>query len=84
MYIEAKYENGIIVRVANPHRKMKNQEIQQMFEDGYSTKGEGRGIGLYHVRKLVQKYKIDLAVENQNQGEQNYICFSIIMKESTL
>ena len=55
-----------------------------MFEDGYSTKGEGRGIGLYHVRKLVQKYKIDLAVENQNQEEQNYICFSIIMKESTL
>ena len=84
LYIEAKYENGIIVRVANPHRKMKNQEIQQMFEDGYSTKGEGRGIGLYHVRKLVQKYKIDLAVENQNQEEQNYICFSIIMKESTL
>ena len=41
LYIEAKYENGIIVRVANPHRKMKNQEIQQMFEDGYSTKGEG-------------------------------------------
>lgn len=84
LYIEAKYDSGIIVRVANPHKKMRNQEIQQMFENGYSTKGEGRGIGLYHVRKLVQKYKVDLAVENRNQEEQNYICFSLIIKESTL
>lgn len=84
LYIEAKYDSGIIVRVANPHKKMRNQEIQQMFENGYSTKGEGRGIGLYHVRKLVQKYKIDLAVENRNQEEKNYICFSLIIKESTL
>lgn len=83
LYIEAKYEDGIIVRVANPHRKMKNQEIQQMFENGYSTKGKERGIGLYHVRKLVQKYKLDLAVENRKQEEQNYICFSLIIKEST-
>ena len=79
LYIEAKKEGRIIIRVANPHRKMQNHEKQKMFENGYSTKGENRGIGLYHVRKLVQKYKIDLVVENQVMDEKNYICFSLII-----
>lgn len=80
LYIEIKEENGILIRVANPHDKMKNSEIQKMFEKGYSTKGENRGIGLYHIKKLVQKYKIDLMVENRAIEERNYICFSLIMR----
>ena len=83
LYIEVKYEEGIIIRVANPHKKIKNPEMRLMFEKGYSTKGEGRGIGLYNVRELVKKYKVDLAVENQSEEEQNYICFSLVIKEST-
>ncbi len=83
LYIEVKYEEGIIIRVANPHKKIKNPEMRLMFEKGYSTKGEGRGIGLYNVRELVKKYKVDLAVENQSEEEKNYICFSLVIKEST-
>lgn len=79
LYIEVKQEGRIIIRVANPHREMQNHEMQKMFENGYSTKGENRGIGLYNVRKLVQKYKIDLVVENQVIDEKNYICFSLII-----
>lgn len=79
LYIEIKEKNGILIRVANPHHKMKNSEIQRMFEKGYSTKGGNRGIGLYHVKKLVQKFKIDLIVENRAIEERNYICFSLIM-----
>lgn len=79
LYIEAMQEGRIIILVANPHRKMQNHEMQKMFENGYSTKGENRGVGLYHVRKLVQKYKIDLVVENQIMEGKNYICFSLII-----
>lgn len=79
LYIEVKQEGRIIIRVANPHREMQNYEMQRMFENGYSTKGENRGIGLYNVRKLVQKYKMDLVVENQAIDEKNYICFSLII-----
>lgn len=80
LYIEIKEENGILICVANPHNKMKNSEIQRMFEKGYSTKGENRGIGLYHVRKLVQKFKIKMIVENREIEERNYICFSLLME----
>lgn len=83
LIFQVEEEDGIIIRVANPHREMKNQEIQRMFENGYSTKGEGRGTGLYHVKKLVQKYKIDLWVENRMMEGQNYICFSVVMGRST-
>ena len=79
LYIEVKQEGRIIIRVANPHREMQNYEMQRMFENGFSTKGENRGIGLYNVRKLVQKYKMDLVVENQAIDEKNYICFSLII-----
>lgn len=79
LYVEAKREDKIIIRVANPHRKLQNYEFLKMFEKGYSTKGENRGIGLYHVKKLVQKYKMDLVVENQIMDEKNYICFSLMI-----
>lgn len=83
LVFEVEEEDGIIIRVANPHEELKNQEIRQMFERGYSTKGKNRGIGLYHVKKLVQKHKIELLVENRMIEEQNYICFSVMIGRST-
>lgn len=83
LFLEVKEENGPVIRVGNPHEKVSIGEIKKMFENGYSTKGEGRGIGLYHVRKLVKRYKIELMVENQMIDGKNYICFSVIMGKST-
>ena len=83
LIFEVEKEDGFMIRVANPHSRMANHELQRMFEKGYSTKGEGRGIGLYHVNKLVQKYGIDLVAENRMIEEQNYICFSVMIGKST-
>jgi two-component system sensor histidine kinase AgrC len=83
LVFEVEKEDGIIIRVANPHEELKNQEIRQMFERGYSTKGKNRGIGLHHVKKLVQKYKIELLVENRMIEGRNYICFSVMIGRST-
>ncbi len=83
LVFEVEKENGITIRVANPHSELKHQEIRQMFEKGYSTKGENRGIGLYHVRELVQKYKMELLAENRKIEGKNYICFSVVMGKST-
>ena len=30
--------------------------ISHIFEEGYSSKGEGRGIGLHNVREILAKY----------------------------
>lgn len=83
LVFEVEKENGIIIRVANPHEEMKNQELRKMFERGYSTKGKNRGIGLHHVKQLVKKHKIELLVENRMIEEKNYICFSVMIGRST-
>lgn len=83
LVFEVEKEDGIIIRVANPHKELRNIEIRQMFERGYSTKGKNRGIGLYHVKQLVQKYKLQLLVENRLIEQQNYICFSVMIGRST-
>ena len=83
LIFEVKKEDGIIIRVANPHEELKNQEIRQMFERGYSTKGENRGIGLHHVKNLARKYKMELLVENRIIEEKNYIFFSVMIGRST-
>lgn len=83
LYFEVTGKDGNLIRVGNPHIQLSVGTLQKMFEKGYSTKGENRGIGLYHVKKLAQKYGIDLVVENRIMEEQNYICFSVIIGKST-
>lgn len=77
LYIEVKREERTTLRVANPHQKRKNQEFLKMFEMGYSTKGDNRGVGLYQVKKLAQKYKCELVAENQVMDGKNYVCFTL-------
>lgn len=38
---------------------------EKIFENGFSTKGEGRGIGLYHVKQLVSSLGGTITVESQ-------------------
>ncbi len=82
--LEIKREDGISIQVANPHEKLKISELKKMFDKGVSSKGEGRGIGLYNVKQLAKKYKIDFMVENKIYEDENYICFSAIIPSLTL
>ena len=42
------------------------EEIKEkIFENGFSTKGDGRGIGLYHVKQLVSSLGGTITVESQ-------------------
>lgn len=38
---------------------------EKIFENGFSTKGQGRGIGLYHVKQLVSSLGGTITVESQ-------------------
>lgn len=82
LQFEVKEENGITVCVANPHSKMKVSELQKIFEKGTTTKGEGRGIGLYNVKKLVSEYGIKLMVDNRSYAGKNYLSFSVIFNKN--
>lgn len=53
----------ILVKDSGPGISEKN--IQRIFENGFSTKGSGRGIGLYHTKQLVESLGGSITVESQ-------------------
>ncbi|WP_300382242.1 GHKL domain-containing protein [Clostridium sp.] len=44
----------------------KEQNLQGFFKRGISTKGKGRGYGLYNVKKIVKKYKGEIFNKLEN------------------
>lgn len=70
-------EHGVTIEVSNPSRYLTGQEIERIFEQGYSTKGSFRGIGLFRVKQLAEKSKSDLIVENRMISEENWISFQV-------
>lgn len=53
--------------------------IEEMFELGYSTKGDNRGLGMYSLKKIVENYKGDIIVENIGKLESNWLHIKIVM-----
>ena len=45
------------IKVKNSGNNLKKIEINKIIQKGYSTKGEGRGFGLYNIQQVVTKYK---------------------------
>ncbi len=64
--------------VENSSEYISNEEIHSFFEEGYSTKGGDRGLGLSNVREIACRYDCQLAVYNKNRQDGNYICFDIL------
>lgn len=51
---------------------------EKIFENGFSTKGEGRGVGLFHTKQLIASMGGDIFVESQvGKGA----CFTVILKK---
>ena len=55
------------------------QEIKQrIFEKGFSTKGDRRGIGLFHTKQLIESLGGSISVESE---EGNGTKFTVIVCE---
>lgn len=46
-----------IINIKNMSEGIKIEDLSSIFKMGYTTKGEGRGYGLYNVKKIVDKHK---------------------------
>ncbi|GAV24055.1 histidine kinase [Carboxydothermus pertinax] len=64
---------GYVFIVKNYGLPIKPELIEKIFEPGFSTKGEGRGMGLYSVKKLVQKYNGNIQVKS----DANWTIFTV-------
>lgn len=72
-------EHLLIIRIANPCDKDKSEKLQQMFLEGFSSKGEGRGLGLANVNRIVDEYEGRTQVFFVNEDGIGQIVFNIVL-----
>ena len=74
-------EKHVSIIVRNTSEYITYKEIEKFFERGYSSKGEKRGLGLYHVKEVCDKYNIDILCENRHIDELNWIAFELHVRK---
>lgn len=58
-------QGAVLITVDDTGCGMENDVLKRIFEKGYSTKGEGRGTGLYQVKNAVEGFGGRITVESQ-------------------
>ncbi|MCR5792781.1 MAG: GHKL domain-containing protein [Lachnospiraceae bacterium] len=77
-YVDLFTENDkLVFQIMNPHEKLTIDEMRLFFEQGYSTKGENRGLGLYNAKKLTEKCGGNIFAGMENRDGQEYLNFRV-------
>lgn len=71
------------ISVKNNSEYIPQSQIFHFVQSGYSSKGEGRGLGLAALSKLVNKYHGQLAIYNEERESVNWIAFKIVIENQT-
>ena len=56
---------AVLITVDDTGSGIKNDDMGRIFENGFSTKGEGRGTGLHQVKSMVENFGGKITVESQ-------------------
>lgn len=56
---------AVLITVDDTGSGIKNDDMGRIFENGFSTKGEGRGTGLHQVKSMVENFGGKIMVESQ-------------------
>ncbi|MGN1168162.1 MAG: ATP-binding protein [Lachnospiraceae bacterium] len=74
---------AVLITVDDTGNGVKEEDMIHIFENGYSTKGEGRGTGLYQVKTMVEGHGGKITVESQEgMGTSFSVSFTAIENES--
>ena len=57
--------NALLITANDTGVGIKEENKEQVFENGYSTKGKGRGTGLYQVKRLVENLGGEILLDSQ-------------------
>lgn len=49
------YQDRIVIKTENICEKLRAEQIGQFFKEGYSTKGDNRGLGLPEIKKIMER-----------------------------
>lgn len=75
-------EESLDIEISNPYFEKTPEKPEGMLEEGRSSKGEGRGLGLANVKKLVDKYQGSLDIKMIKKIDAEYIIFKIKLQLS--
>lgn len=67
----------LLITVQDTGNGIPDKIKDKVFENGFSTKGSGRGVGLYHTKQLVESLGGSISFESQN-GKGT--CFMVSLK----
>ncbi len=81
LYISFIETNGLEIEVRNESPFIDYNIIEKFFSQGYSSKGENRGLGLYNVKKICSEYGLDIYCENVEICDTNWLSFKVIGKK---
>lgn len=73
-------DDCVSIKSLNRTEYVSMDKIGQLFNKGYSTKGEGRGLGLYEVKRILED-KGEIVVRNVIENKINYVEFNIQVKK---
>ena len=57
-------------------------QMSEWFAFEHSSKGEGRGIGLYHAKMLCEEHNCNIVCENINIKNENWIMFTVLIQKA--
>ncbi|WP_041367195.1 sensor histidine kinase [Natranaerobius thermophilus] len=61
-FLKDEESDSKIIRIINSGPKLSDSQKSKIFEQGYSTKGSGRGYGLHIVKEIVDKYHGEIKI----------------------
>lgn len=70
-------EVAYIFNVSNPYLYVSYVEIQSWFQIDKSSKGKHRGLGLYNVKELCEKYDANIVCRNKLDDSENWVEFTL-------
>ena len=76
-------ENEFCLGVRNRSEKIPLDEMGRFFEKGYSSKGSGRGLRLYNVKEICEKYGVDIVCDNTEIDDKNWFLIELHIKKQT-
>ena len=74
-------ENALLITVEDTGIGISKDNLEHIYDNGFSTKGEGRGTGLYQVKEMVEAIGGKITVESQeNVGTSFTVIFQNICR----
>ncbi len=76
------YNGKIDIVVANNAENVDYEKIASYFRKGYSSKGSGRGFGLYNVKRICEDYNLEIVCDLKDIETIKWIKFGIVINKS--